>query len=84
MTTYAVQVKPGQVWADNDPRHEHRRLIRVVRVTGPSDARPNSARCVAWYEDGPHANRDARDTWIRLDRFRPTATGYRLVSEATS
>jgi hypothetical protein len=64
-------VRVNSVWADNDKRCEGRR-VRVVEI------------------DATHATvvpvdiraRYARRTRIRLDRFRPTSTGYRLVSDA--
>jgi hypothetical protein len=62
------EVRPGQVWADNDWR-AHGRTVLVLAV------------------DETHATVQSpsgrgRKTRIRLDRFRPTSTGYRLVSEA--
>ena len=60
-------VKVGQVWQDVDDRMNGRR-IKVVRL------------------EGRHAICDVvgagRQTKIRLDRFRPTSTGYRLIEEA--
>lgn len=65
-------VRPGQVWADNDKREKGRRLIRVVLVDE-----------VAQYAlVAPYTGRDnakGRVTRIRLNRFKPTSTGYRLV-----
>ncbi|MGI5274718.1 DUF6354 family protein [Nonomuraea sp. CA-218870] len=71
-------VRPGQVWMDNDKRSEGRR-VRVIEVDDTHatvvgvDIRglPDSRNRVA-----------ARRTRIRLDRFRPTSTGYRLVADA--
>lgn len=74
-------VKPGQVWADNDQRSAGR-TIRVDRIEG------DKAVCTIL------TNRDAADLndWgtdmrgrqvrIKVSRFRPTSTGYRLVEEA--
>jgi hypothetical protein len=70
-------VRVNSVWADNDKRCEGRR-VRVVEIDAthatvvPVDIRgvPDSRA------------RYARRTRIRLDRFRPTSTGYRLVSDA--
>ena len=62
MTT---DVKPGQIWADNDKR-SHGRTIKVLEV------------------DETHALVQSptglgRKTKIRLSRFRPDSTGYRLL-----
>lgn len=62
------EVKVGQVWVDNDSRSKGRR-VRVLEV------------------DATHAtvqspSGQGRKTRIRLDRFRPTSTGYRLQEEA--
>lgn len=63
-------VRPGQVWADNDRRSSHRRLA-VIEVTDLGD--------------GPRAlveNTVTGDrTRIAVRRFRPTSTGYRLVKD---
>ena len=65
-------VRPGQVWADNDPRAAGRHIrIDAVDVT--------HATVEACDSQGRRLLR-ARQTRIRLDRFRPTRTGYRLVS----
>lgn len=61
-------VKVGQVWADNDWRSKGR-MVRVLAV------------------DETHATVQdrlgmGRKTRIRLDRFRPTSTGYRLERDA--
>ena len=59
-------VKVGQVWQDVDDRMNGRR-IKVVRL------------------EGRHAICDVigteRQTKIRLDRFKTTSTGYRLVED---
>jgi len=62
-----MTVRVGQVWADNDSRGFNRK-IRVVEI------------------GETHAVVEACDygkkrTRIRLDRFKPTSTGYRLVKE---
>ncbi|MGX1129938.1 hypothetical protein RKD49_002128 [Streptomyces glaucescens] len=63
----------GQIWQDNDPRSDGRRL-RIVEIDG------THAVC----EEAPRPGRNGqakpgRRTRIRLDRFRPTSTGYRYV-----
>ncbi|GAA1977228.1 hypothetical protein [Kitasatospora viridis] len=68
-------VKPGQIWADNDKRFPGRHL-RVEEI----DATHATVRPVTLTPQGavaPFAGR--RPTRIRLDRFVPTSTGYRLV-----
>lgn len=65
------QVKVGQVWEDNDSRlgaGAHRRSFKVLEIIG------ERALVVT-------LNGVSRKTKIKLDRFRPTATGYRLVQD---
>lgn len=80
-------VRVGQVWADNDARGYGGRKVRVValevrdhwrRIVDGSDLPPTHARCVTLHMNGADK---ARHTSIRLSRFRPTSTGYRLVSQ---
>lgn len=78
-TNLPPKVRPGQVWADNDPRAEGRTL-RVVEVT---EVR---ALCeVISQSQAPgfvHAtDTRGRLTRIALARFRATARGYRLVQD---
>lgn len=66
--------KVGQVWADNDWRSKGREVLIVaidethatVEVTAaqPLSGRPTTI---------------GRQTRIRLNRFKPTSTGYRLI-----
>jgi hypothetical protein len=72
-------VRVGQVWQDNDPR-ENGRYLRIIDV----DASRATVRRVAYNEtDGIAADLPGvRATRIRLDRFRPTSAGYRLVQDA--
>ena len=60
-----VQVKVGQVWKDNDKRSLGRELT-VVEIAG------DYAKCKAT---------TGKVTRVRLSRFRPTSTGYALVSD---
>lgn len=80
-----VTVRPGQVWADADWRSEGR-TVRVDRIED------GKAVCtILTNRDAAQRNLDHGDAWttdmrgkttrIRLDRFRPTSTGYRLVTE---
>ena len=66
MTPAASVVKVGQVWADNDSRGFSRH-IKVVAI-----------------QDGKALVQSLGTNWmtrIRLDRFKPTSTGYRLVED---
>ena len=58
-------VKVGQVWRDNDKRANRTCEVREI--------------------DGNYATVYCREskkfTDVRLDRFRPTATGYRLIED---
>ena len=79
----AVEVRVGQVWADNDKRHPGR-YVQIAEL--PSQLyysvgdgyRVAVCRLVVRRSDGAWEP-TGRVTRIRLDRFRPTATGYRLV-----
>lgn len=69
-------VRPGQVWADNDKRSAGRQ-VRVVSVD-------DTHATVVLHAVRPGGHQQAqlgRKTRVRLDRFRPTPTGYRLVSD---
>lgn len=61
-------VKVGQVWKDND-----KRMNRTLKVTSIDRTHAYLQRVGARY-----AGWDAR---IRLDRFRPTSTGFVLVKD---
>ena len=80
-----IEVEPGQVWADRDWRCEGR-LIRVVEVHREmADGTPFHigyaiVEQVA-HGDPVRAHNNGRRPKIRLNRFKPTSTGYRLVSE---
>ena len=66
----------GQIWQDNDPRAEGRQLL----IEGIGDTHA-TARQVALTPDGqPVPLPGVRQSRIRLDRFRPTSTGYRYVT----
>jgi len=63
-----TEVKLGQIWIDNDKRSGHDRHLQVIEIDE------------GW--GGPYAlcrnMATSKQTWIRVDRFKPTATGYRL------
>lgn len=66
--TYDVQV--GQVWKDNDPRAKERLL--QIDEAGETHARAS----VVVVRKGGFDKAPGRSVRIRLDRFRPTSTGY--------
>jgi hypothetical protein len=73
-----MDVQIGQLWVDNDPRLAQEGRKRYVRVTGfLRDTAGDKAVCQAWYDEVGAACRTVR---IRLDRFRPNASGYRLAT----
>lgn len=94
--SHTTTVRPGQIWADNDKRGYGRR-IRVVAIEAAMPATDHTravpARAVVELVDqrgrpargAEHQQRaePGRQTRIRLDRFKPTSTGYRLVSDAS-
>lgn len=78
-------VRPGQVWADNDKRSAGRHVMVIAIEPGrPAEphrtAVPAKAAVVLCTANGNKI--DSRVTRIRVDRFRPTSTGYRLVKDA--
>lgn len=73
MSLNRYNVQPGQVWVDNDPRLHGERKIRVESVDD------THAVCVVV---AVRYGGEGRPTRIRLDRFKPTSTGYRLESAA--
>ena len=78
-------VTVGQVWQDNDKRIPAR-FLRVVEVQARFAMCERVERTI--YEpplewtamSGRYFMKQAR---ISLDRFKPTATGYRLVADAS-
>lgn len=85
--TGPTPVRIGQIWQDNDPRHQEgsRWSARFVQVFTLVDG---YAECYAVDADGKLTERDDKryrngtPRRIRLDRFRPTSTGYRLHRDA--
>lgn len=67
-TRLPIKVKVGQVWEDNDPRQNSRRRLKVLAIEG--------MKAVVQHPSG-----HGQKTRIRLDRFKPTNTGYKLVTE---
>lgn len=63
-----VNVLKDQIWEDNDPRQTGaRRRIKIIGIKGVKVVVENV--------------KTGRITEISLTRFRPTATGYKLVSQ---
>lgn len=90
-------VRVGQIWQDNDKRGYGRqvRIVEIVYIHIPgrrSEGRGTphaivelvTGRGRPWsgLRPGEPARAEpGRRTRIRLDRFRPTSTGYRLIQE---
>ena len=74
-------VKQGQVWADNDWRSEGR-TVRILRVEGTHAIVTvlTSRKSATPAERQRSVGAERR---IRLDRFKPTSTGYRLLTDDT-
>ena len=74
-----TDVRAGQIWADNDKRSAGRTL-RIVEV----DETHAIAEEIAYSETTGRTRHlpNARQTRIRLDRFKPTSSGYRLLKDA--
>lgn len=71
----APEVAKDQVWADNDPRSKGRTL-KVLAVTD------SKAVCeVLTDADNTKRSQVGQVTRISLHRFKPTASGYRLVKK---
>lgn len=66
-TTNPHGIKVGQIWQDNDKRMNGRQ-IKVISIEGA-------------YAFCRHPQGIGRPVRIRLDRFRPTSTGFVLISE---
>jgi hypothetical protein len=77
------EVRVGQVWADNDKRAVGRRVlvIGVDATHATVELCSQRGRPARGHEHAQVAE-PGRRTRIRIDRFRPTSTGYRLVLDA--
>lgn len=89
MAESTPQVRPGQVWADNDPRSNGRMLL-VNSIEGEGDDRKAVCEVIALSREaqesiarGESGYQDTRGkvTRVAVRRFVPTSTGYRLVSQ---
>jgi hypothetical protein len=72
MKEYEPEVKIGQLWTDNDPRYDGQRSITVVKINGIT------ATCKVISNLNASVGKIVK---IRLDRFKPTKTGYTLIKE---
>ena len=78
-----VKVLVGQVWRDLDERSGTERWLTITAV----DVKSRRATCstmvrVRGIEGAPL--KPGRSTRVRLDRLRPSSTGYKLVSDVGS
>ncbi len=76
------EVRPGQVWADNDPRNRGRTL-RVESVHAADDHRSEPYARVTVQKVSRNVTRTevGEKRTILLRRMRPTRNGYRLVED---
>ena len=79
-TKERIEVKVGQIWVDCDWRAKGKRKVKVIEIaivgTGGS-ARVEVLTDRNGHKPNPNHSR-RRFTTIRLDRFKPGSTGYRL------
>lgn len=78
----SADVRPGQIWADNDWRSAGRtlRVIRVDDTHATCVVVTNDRRTQALVHAGQRAfDRRGKETRILLRRFRPNSTGYELL-----
>lgn len=73
-----VQVEVGQVWVSCDKRDDGRQVQVLAVHTQMADG----TRFLHPYAVVKSPTGLGRKSSIRLDRFRPTANGYRLVRDA--
>ena len=73
-----TDVKPGQCWADNDPRSEGRTL-RVESIEGDKAVCTILTNCDSYKGSAWQRDMVGKTTRISLSRFKPTSTGYRLL-----
>lgn len=74
----------GQIWQDNDPRG-YGRKVRIVAIDEThATVELATARQVPTLTGSRQTAKPGRRTRIRLDRFRPTSTGYRYVTPHTA
>jgi hypothetical protein len=71
MTQEKIEVKVGQVWKDYDIRSRSDAGARLIKILSIENGKA-TVQC-------PTGR--GRKTKVRLDRFRPTSTGYALVTD---
>lgn len=71
-----VQVAVGQVWEDDDPRSQGRR-IEITEVD--TEKQRVRGKTVSVGRNVSEAQVGRRTRWIRMTRFQPGNRGYRLV-----
>ncbi len=76
-------VRPGQVWKDNDPRAKGR-LVRIKSVHAADDDHAEPYVRVTVERVGRNVRRKevGEQRTIKQRRFRPTRNGYDLVEDA--
>lgn len=75
-----IEVRVGQIWQDNDPRiAEMKKGRRLISVTAVGDTH---ATVETWYED--EIGKNSRTGRVRLNRFRPSSTGYKLIADVAA
>jgi hypothetical protein len=83
--TGTPDVRPGQIWADNDPRSAGRtlRVDRITAVAAVCTILTNATVVQSDLDRGCRGVLDRRGkiTLISLVRLQPTSTGYRLIEE---
>jgi len=78
---HGTVIRVGQVWADNDSRGQGLRGLRTLKVVAIEKGYVRRAICEVLTDwDGEPPQR-AREVRIKVDRMRPTSSGYRLVEE---
>lgn len=77
--TNPYQVAVGQIWEDADPRMGGRQ-IQVYAISGLYAECYQVVKGITQLAAGEDARyRNGKPRRIRLDRFRPNSTGYRLI-----
>lgn len=85
-------VRPGQMWADNDPRAAGRTLrvdsidgdkavCTVLTNTDETQAYIDAPASKPTYMQSAYSDRRGKQTRVSMCRFKPTSTGYRLVQD---
>ncbi|MFH8336920.1 hypothetical protein [Streptomyces sp. AM6-12] len=70
----------GQIWQDNDKRG-YGRKIRIIEIDAThATVELVTGRQVPTLHGSRETAKPGRRTRIRLNRFRPTSTGYRYIS----